>query len=161
TRVRSLFSFAVARRVALVDRGRVCAALRASGAALLHPRRPAPARPARAPRIYVMLPAAIEQERLLIAERLLSEIERRHGLPHPIQRELHPVIMDRFLAVYLPESREGEPVPQALEYAFAPALANAQELLRDVVSESPDGCGAALYVHDLDTGVTANTRERH
>jgi hypothetical protein len=69
--------------------------------------------------------------------------------------------MDRFLAVYLPESREGEPVPQALEYAFAPALANALELLRDVVSESPDGCGAALYVHDLDTGVTANTRERH
>ena len=68
-----------------------------------------------------MLSAAIEQERLLVAERLLSEIERRHGLPHPIQRELHPVIMDRFLAVYLPEAREGEPVPQALEYAFAPA----------------------------------------
>ena len=28
-----------------------------------------------------MLPAALEQERLLIAERLLTEIERRHGLP--------------------------------------------------------------------------------
>jgi hypothetical protein len=106
-----------------------------------------------------MLSAAIEQERLLIAERLLSEIERRHGLPHPTQRELHPVIMDRFLAVYLPEAREGEPAPQALEYAFAPTLADALELLRDVVSESPDGRGAALYVHDLDTGLTADTRE--
>jgi hypothetical protein len=106
-----------------------------------------------------MLSAAIEQERLLIAERLLSEIERRHGLPHPTRRELHPVIMDRFLAVYLPEAREGEPAPQALEYAFAPTLADALELLRDVVSESPDGRGAALYVHDLDTGLTADTRE--
>ena len=62
-----------------------------------------------------MLSTAIEQERLLIAQRLLSGIERRHGLPHPIQRELHPVIMDRFLAVNLPEAREGEPAPQALE----------------------------------------------
>jgi hypothetical protein len=114
-----------------------------------------------APRTYVMLSTAMEQERLLIAQRLLSEIERRHGLPHPIQRELHPVIMDRFLAVYLPESREGEPVPQALEYAFAPRLTDALDLLRDVVSESDEGCGAALYVHDLDTGVTADTREPH
>ena len=106
-----------------------------------------------------MLSATLEQERLLIAARLLSEIERRHGLPHPIQRELHPVIMDRFLCVYLPEAREGEPAPQALEYAFAPALVDALDLLRDVVSESPDGRGAALYVHDLDTGLTADTRE--
>ena len=108
-----------------------------------------------------MLSPAIEHERLLIAERLLSEIERRHGLPHPIQRELHPVIMDRFLAVYLPETREGEPVPQAVEYAFAPTLTDALDLLRESVSESPDGCGAALYVHDLDPGVTADTRELH
>ena len=108
-----------------------------------------------------MLSAAIEHERLLIAGRLLSEIERRHALPHPIQRELHPVIMDRFLAVYLPEAREGEPVPQALEYAFAPTLADALDLLRDVVRESSDGRGAALYVHDLHTGVTADTREPH
>ena len=106
-----------------------------------------------------MLSATLEQERLLIAERLLSEIERRHGLPHPIQRELHPVIMDRFLAVYLPEAREGEPVPQALEYAFAPRLIDALQLLRESVSESPDGRGAALYVHDLDIGSTADTRE--
>lgn len=106
-----------------------------------------------------MLSAALEQERLLIAERLLSAIERRHVLPHPSQRELHPVIMDRFLCVYLPEAREGEPAPQALEYAFAPALVDALELLRDVVSESPDGRGAALYVHDLDTGVTADSAE--
>ena len=107
-----------------------------------------------------MLSAALEQERLLIAERLLSGIERRHGLPHPNQRELDPVIMDRFLCVYLPEAREGEPVPQALEYAFAPALVDALDLLRDVISESPAGCGAALYVHDLDTGVFADTSER-
>ena len=113
------------------------------------------------PRTYVMLSTAMEQERLLIAQRLLSQIERRHGLPHPIQRELHPVIMDRFLAVYLPEAREGEPVPQALEYAFAPRLIDALDLLRDVVSESDDGCGAALYVHDLDTSVIADTREPH
>jgi len=106
-----------------------------------------------------MLSTAMEHERLLIAQRLLSEIERRHGLPHPIQRELHPVIMDRFLAVYLPEAREGEPVPQALEYAFAPRLSDALDLLRDVVTESEDGCGAALYVHDLDTGVTSEARE--
>lgn len=78
-----------------------------------------------------MLSTAIEQERLLIAQRLLSEIERRHGLPQPIQRELDPVIMDRFLAVYLPEAREGEPVPEALEYAFAPTMAGALDLLRD------------------------------
>ncbi len=108
-----------------------------------------------------MLSIAIEQERLLIAERLLSEIERRHGLPHQAQRELHPVIMDRFLAIYLPEAREGEPVPQALEYAFAPSLTDALDLLRESVSESPDGRGAALYVHDLDTGVTADPREPH
>ena len=108
-----------------------------------------------------MLSAAIEQERLLIAGRLLSEIERRHGLPHPIQRELHPVINERFLAIYLPEAREGEPVPQALEYALAPSLTDALDLLRDVVSESADGRGSALYVHDLDTGITADTREPH
>jgi hypothetical protein len=108
-----------------------------------------------------MLSTAIEHERLLIAQRLLSEIERRHGLPHPIQRELHPVIMDRFLAIYLPEAREGEPAPQALEYAFAPSLTDALDLLRDSVSESPDGRGAALYVHDLDTGLIADTRELH
>lgn len=108
-----------------------------------------------------MLSAALEQERLLIAERLLTEIERRHGLPHPNHRELHPVIIDRFLAAYLPEAREGEPAPQALEFAFAPTLAESLDLLRDVVSESRDGRGSALYVHDLDTGVTADARELH
>ena len=39
------------------------------------------------------------------------------------------------------------------------ALVDALDLLRDVVSESDDGRGAALYVHDLDTGITADTRE--
>ncbi len=106
-----------------------------------------------------MLSAALEHERLLIAERLLNEIERRHGLPHPSNRQLDPVIIDRFLAAYLPEAREGEPAPHALEYAFAPTLAESLDLLRDVVSESRDGRGAALYVHDLDTGVTADTRD--
>ena len=101
-----------------------------------------------------MLPAAIEQERLFVAERLLSEIERRHGLPHPAQREIHPVIVDRFLTAYLPETRDGEPAPLALEYAFSPSLTEALELMRGVVKESPTGCGAALYVHDLDIGIS-------
>jgi len=105
-----------------------------------------------------MLSAALEQERLLIAERLLTEIERRHGLPHPRQREISAIITDRFLAAYLPGAREGEPAPLALEYAFAPSLTDALHLLRDVVREPSDGTGAALYVHDLDTGVTADTR---
>ena len=98
-----------------------------------------------------MLSASLEQERMLIAERLLSEIERRHGLPHPRQREIPPVIIERFLAAYLPGAREGEPAPLALEYAFAPSLTDSLKLLQEVVSESADGRGAALYVHDLDT----------
>ncbi len=110
---------------------------------------------------YVMLSAALEQERLLLAARLLSEIERRHGLPHPINREIHPVIIDRFLAAYLPEAREGEPAPLALEYAFAPSLTDSLKLLQEVVSESADGRGAALYVHDLDTGVIDDTDVLH
>jgi hypothetical protein len=104
-------------------------------------------------RNYVMLPAALEQERLFVAERLLSEIERRHGLPHPAEREIHPVIVDRFLTAYLPETRDGEPAPLALEYAFSPSLTEALELMRGVVTESTAGFGAALYVHDLDTGI--------
>jgi hypothetical protein len=104
-----------------------------------------------------MLRVALDQERLLLAERLLSEIERRHGLPHPSKREIHPVIIDRFLAAYLPEARDGEPAPLALEYAFAPSLTDSLKLLQEVVSESADGRGAALYVHDLDTGVTADS----
>jgi hypothetical protein len=104
-----------------------------------------------------MLRVALDQERLLLAERLLTEIERRHGLPHPRKREIHPVIIDRFLAAYLPEAREGEPAPLALEYAFAPSLTDSLKLLQEVVSESAAGRGAALYVHDLDTGVTADS----
>ncbi len=95
---------------------------------------------------------------MLIAERILTEIERRHGLPHPRQREIPPVIIERFLAAYLPEAREGEPAPLALEFAFAPSLTDALHLLRDVVQETAEGRGAALYVHDLDTGVTADAR---
>jgi hypothetical protein len=104
-------------------------------------------------RIYVMLPAALEQERLLLAERLLSEIQRRHGLPETRQLPLSPAIVDRFLAAYLPESREGERAPCAVEYAFTPTLGDAMSLLRDVVTESPGGRGSAVYVHDLDTGL--------
>jgi hypothetical protein len=105
-----------------------------------------------------MLPAAaLDQERLFVAERLLSEIERRHGLPHPEQREIHPVIVDRFLTAYLPEARDGEPAPLALEYAFSRSLCEALDLMREVVSESPSGSGAALYVHDLDTGISGGT----
>ena len=101
-----------------------------------------------------MLPAALEQERLFVAERLLSEIERRHGLPHPAQREIPPVIVDRFLTAYLPETRDGEPAPLALEYAFSPSISDALQLMREVVSETSNGFGAALYVHDLDTGMS-------
>lgn len=99
-----------------------------------------------------MLPAALEQERLFVAERLLSEIERRHGLPHPVNREIHPVIVERFLIAYLPETRDGEPAPLALEFAFAPRLTEAVNLVGGIVSETDSGFGAALYVHDLDTG---------
>ena len=98
-----------------------------------------------------MLPAALEQERLFVAERLLSEIERRHGLPHPDNRELHPVIVDRFLTAYLPETRDGEPAPSALEFAFSRSLTEALNLMRGVVTETDTGFGAALYVHALDT----------
>ncbi|HKH82981.1 MAG TPA: hypothetical protein VKA25_04780 [Gemmatimonadales bacterium] len=101
-----------------------------------------------------MLSAALEQERLFVAERLLSEIERRHGLPRPARREIPPVIVERFLTAYLPETREGEPAPLAIEYAFARSLSEALDLMREVVSESTSGCGAALYVHDLDTGLS-------
>jgi hypothetical protein len=99
-----------------------------------------------------MLPPALEQERLFVAERLLSEIERRHGLPHPANREIHPVIVERFLIAYLPETRDGEPAPQALEFAFSPSLTEALNVLRGIVSETESGFGAALYIHDLDTG---------
>jgi hypothetical protein len=100
-----------------------------------------------------MLPAALDQERLFVAERLLTGIERRHGLPHPDQRELHPVIVDRFLTAYLPETRDGEPAPLAVEYGFSPSLTEALDFLRGIVTESPSGCGAAIYIHDLDTGI--------
>ena len=98
-----------------------------------------------------MLPVALEQERLFVAERLLSGIERRHGLPRPANREIHPVIVDRFLTAYLPETRDGEPAPSALEFAFSRSLTEALNLLRGVVKETDTGFGAALYVHDLDT----------
>jgi len=100
-----------------------------------------------------MLPAALEQERLLLAERLLSEIQRRHALPNSHQLPVSPTLVDRFLAAYLPETRMGEPVPCAVEYAFTPTLDEAMTLLRDVVTESPGGWGAAIYIHDLDTGL--------
>ena len=99
-----------------------------------------------------MLPAAIEQERLFVAERLLYEIERRHGLPHPAKREIHPVIVDRFLTAYIPESRDGEPAPSVLEFAFARSLTEALNVMRGIVTETETGFGAALYIHDLDTG---------
>ena len=97
---------------------------------------------------------ALEQERLLLAERLLAGIERRHGLPHTSAYDLHPVAVDRYLVAYLPESREGAPAPQALEFAFTHSISDALELLRRVVTESPDGMGAACYVHDLNTGTS-------
>jgi hypothetical protein len=106
-------------------------------------------------RNYVMLPTEIEQERLFVAERLLYEIERRHGLPHPANREIHPVIIDRFLTAYVPETRDGEPAPSALEFAFSPTMTEALEAMRRVVTETETGFGAALYIHDLDTGIAS------
>ena len=88
-----------------------------------------------------------------LAERLLSEIQRRHALPRSQQLPLSPFLVDRFLAAYLPEIREGEPAPRAVEYAFTPTVDEAMSLLRDVVTQSPGGWGTAIYIHDLDTGV--------
>ena len=102
-----------------------------------------------------MLAVALEQERLFIAERLLTEIERRHGLPHPLHREFHPVFVDRFLAIYLPAVQEGEPAPCALEYACLPTMVEALDFLQDIVDEASEGYGAAVYIYDLDTGVVA------
>jgi hypothetical protein len=99
-----------------------------------------------------MLPAAIEQERLFVAERLLSQIERRHGLPKPANREIHPVIVDRFLTAYIPETRDGERAPSALEFAFSRTLTEALNVMRGVVTDTDTGFGAALYIYDLDTG---------
>ena len=99
-----------------------------------------------------MATVALEQERLHLAELLLTQIQRRHGL-ETHQFLLNPIIVDRFLAAYLPESRVGEPAPRAIEYAFTPTLKEAIALLGGVVTESPTGRGAALYVHDLDTAV--------
>jgi hypothetical protein len=48
-----------------------------------------------------------------------------------------------------------------LEYAFAPSLKDALRLLQEVVSETADGQGAALYIHDLHTVVTAETNQLH
>lgn len=95
---------------------------------------------------------ALEQERLLLAERLLSEIERRHGLPHHSNDQLDASAIDRFLVAYLPETREGEPVPSSLEFAFAPTISEATSLLARVASHTADGWGSACYIHDLNVG---------
>ena len=99
-----------------------------------------------------MATIALEQERVFVAERILQEIERRHGLSASRHPDLQPPVVDRFLVAYIPETRDGEPAPDTVEYAFTPTLTEAVELLRRVVDESPDGWGAAAYVHDLDTG---------
>jgi hypothetical protein len=146
-----LFSYAGIRAFALVQRFDISSGHLALPClhylpAVRQPRRQLPLRN------YVMLPAAIEQERLFVAERLLFEIERRHGLPHPANRDIHPVIVDRFLTAYVPETRDGEPAPSAVEFAFARSLTEALQVVQGVVSETDTGFGAALYVHDLDTG---------
>ncbi len=99
-----------------------------------------------------MATVLIEQERLIVAERILHEIERRHGLPLSQHPDLQPAVIDRFLAAYLPETRDGEPAPNAIEYAFTATFSDAIELLGRVVDETDGGWGAAAYVHDLDMG---------
>ena len=118
-------------------------------------RRPATRRPGRM-RDYVMTTIALEHERLLVAERILHETERRHGLPYSDHPDLQPAVIDRFLVAYLPETRDGEPAPVTVEYAFTNSISDAIELLRRVVDETPDGWGSAAYVHDLDTGADAH-----
>ncbi len=95
----------------------------------------------------------IEQERRFIADRLLTEIERRHGLSHPATRDTLSSIIDRFLTAYLPESRDGELAPDALEYTCTSTMVEALDFLRGVVQESERGRGAAVYVYDLDIGI--------
>lgn len=136
----------------VADPARVVA-LPAVAPPIIHPVRwcPATHRPGRM-RDYVMTTIALEQERLLVAERILHETERRHGLPYSDHPDLQPAVIDRFLVAYLPETREGEPAPVTVEYAFTNSISDAIELLRRVVDETPDGWGSAAYVHDLDTG---------
>ncbi len=95
----------------------------------------------------------IAHERFVLAERLLNEMERRHGLPRPRNRNLPPHGIDRFLVAHLPETVVGSRAPEALDFTFTPTLNDALTALRDMVRESPDGSGAAVYVHDLDAGV--------
>ena len=87
-----------------------------------------------------------------MAERLLFDIERRHGLPHTQSRDIHPYIVDRFLVAYLPETHDGTPAPEAVEFAFTPSLTDAVELLRRTIADSDHGFGTACYIHDLNTG---------
>lgn len=93
---------------------------------------------------------AIEQERLLLAERLLHEIERRHALPHESRPPLDTSFVDRYLAAYLPPTHEGQPAPTAVEYAFTGSLTGALDLVHRAASRSPGGHGSAVYIHDLD-----------
>lgn len=82
------------------------------------------------------------------------DIERRHGLSSDSSNDIQPQLTDRFLVAYLPETREGEHVPQKIEFAFTPTMHDAVDLLRRVVRDSDHGWGAAAYVHDLHTGVS-------
>lgn len=93
---------------------------------------------------------AIEQERLLLAERLLHEIERRHALPHESRPPIDTSIVDRYLAAFLPATHDGLPAPTAVEFAFTPSLTGALDLVRHAVSQVPGGHGSAVYIHDLD-----------
>ena len=92
----------------------------------------------------------LELERLLGAERLLMEIERRHAFERSAHQSIDSSTVDRYLVAYVPQTQAGSPAPQAPEYAFTHSLAEAFDLLRRVLAESPDGSGAAVYVHDLD-----------
>ena len=42
-----------------------------------------------------MATVLLEQERLIVAERILREIERRHGLPLSDHPDLQPAVVDR------------------------------------------------------------------
>ncbi|HXE56940.1 MAG TPA: hypothetical protein VNK43_02975 [Gemmatimonadales bacterium] len=93
---------------------------------------------------------SIAHERFVLAERLLHEIERRHGLPHPVERDFGPEAVDRFLAVYVPESVTGSPAPREVQFTFTSSLREALDHLGRRVPQASVGSGAAVYVHDLE-----------
>ena len=103
--------------------------------------------------VYVNTGGSSPEDRAAIAKQASDVGATQHHEIDAREEVYHRFV--RFLTAYLPETRDGEPAPLALEYAFSPSLSEALDLMREVVTESPSGYGAALYVHDLDTGLSS------